>query len=180
MLCVNAVDVVLELPFALQHPPDRDLAFGVFNAEPECREVEIAREVENRFNRSFFLPRSDQVPVGPLALAGAPTIRRVAGDNGDLTIALAPNANYNLRLSDPNGNRGALAVIEDADVTLAGQLRLEKATTVNGTVKGPDSVPGAIVQFLCASCTGIERSRPIAEGITKADGTFSLAVPNPN
>ncbi len=123
----------------------------------------------------------DAVPDGPLALAGAPTIRRVAGPGGNLTIELAPNATYDLRLSDPNGNRGALEVVEDRNTTnLAATNALSKATKVSATVIGNGPIAGAIVQFLCANCTGIERSRPIAEGVTGIDGRFSLAVPDNN
>ncbi len=127
----------------------------------------------------------DAVPTGPLALAGAPTIRRVAGANGNLTINLAPTATYDIRLSDPNGNRGALEVLEDrTTATLPAVNALGKATVAKATVIGNGVIPGAIVQFLCADpdpkCTGLERSRPIAEGVTGIDGKFSLAVPDPN
>lgn len=127
----------------------------------------------------------DAVPTGSLALAGAPTIRRVAGPNGNLTIPLAPNATYTVRLSDPNGNgtRGALAkLLNQTTANLPASLALTKSTKVTGLVVGSTAIPGAIVQFLCSevACTGIDRSRPIAEGVTGIDGSFSLAVPDPN
>ncbi len=127
----------------------------------------------------------DAVPTGSLALAGAPSIRRVAGPNGNLTIPLAPNATYTVRLSDPNGNgtRGALAKLPNqTTVNLPASVALTKSTKVTGLVTGSTAIPGAIVQFLCSevTCTGIDRSRPIAEGVTGIDGTFSLAVPDPN
>jgi len=123
----------------------------------------------------------DAVPTGPLALAGAPTIRKVAGANGSLTIELAPNALYDMRLSDPNGNRGASVIVgNQSTANLPAVSALAKATKVQATVVGSGPIPGAIVQFLCANCTGIERSRPIAEGVTGVDGRFSLAVPDPN
>ncbi len=127
----------------------------------------------------------DAVPTGSLALAGAPSIRRVAGTNGNLTIALAPNATYTVRLSDPNGNgtRGALAKLPNqTTVNLPASVALTKSTKVTGVVIGSTAIPGAVVQFLCSevACAGIDRSRPIAEGVTGVDGTFSLAVPDPN
>ncbi|MBA2538119.1 MAG: hypothetical protein H0V17_00665 [Deltaproteobacteria bacterium] len=124
----------------------------------------------------------DAVPTGVLARAGAPTIRRVAGANGQLTVDLAPNAGYDVRLSDPNGNRAASLVVAATSSNLATTIALEKATRVQGRVVGSTAIPGAIVQFLCAevTCTGLERSRPIAEGVTGIDGTFSLAVPDPD
>ncbi len=127
----------------------------------------------------------DAVPTGSLALAGAPSIRRVAGAGGNLTVALAPNATYTVRLSDPNGNgtRGAAAkILNQTTATLPVTLALTKSTKVTGLVIGSSPIPGTIVQFLCADalCTGIDRSRPIAEGVTGIDGKFSLAVPDPN
>jgi hypothetical protein len=123
----------------------------------------------------------DAVPRSALALAGAPTIRRTAGANGLVSIDLAPNALYDLRLTDPNGNRGALRVIENTtNASVTGSLALTKATQVQGLVIGAAPIPGAIVQFLCVQCTGLERSRPIAEGVTGIDGRFQLAVPDPD
>lgn len=125
----------------------------------------------------------DAVPTGSLALAGAPAIRRVAGTSGNLTISLAPNATYTVRLTDPNGNgtRGALAKLPNqTTANLPAALALTKSTRVTGLVIGSSPIPGAIVQFLCADaqCTGIDRSRPIAEGVTGIDGKFSLALPD--
>jgi hypothetical protein len=123
----------------------------------------------------------DAVPKDALALAGAPTIHRVAGAGGNLTIDLAPNALYDIRLSDPNGNRGARELVEDrTTANLAAVNKLKKATKATATVIGATPIQGAIVQFLCTDCTGIERSRPIAEGITGIDGSFTLAVPDPD
>lgn len=123
----------------------------------------------------------DAVPKGALALAGAPTIRRTAGPGGVVTIDLAPGATYDVRLLDPNGNRGALRVIPDAtSATITGSLALTKPTQVQGLVIGSAPIPGAIIQFLCVQCTGLERSRPIAEGVTGIDGRFQLAVPDPD
>lgn len=125
----------------------------------------------------------DAVPTGALALAGAPAIRRVAGTGGNLTVALAPNASYTVRLTDPNGNgtRGALAKLPNqTTANLPATLALTRSTKVTGLVVGSSPIPGAIVQFLCADaqCIGIDRSRPIAEGVTGIDGTFSLALPD--
>lgn len=125
----------------------------------------------------------DAIPTGALALAGAPAIRRVAGAGGNLTITLAPNATYTVRLTDPNGNgtRGALAKLPNqTTANLPATLALTKSTRVTGLVIGGSPIPGAIVQFLCADaqCTGIDRSRPIAEGVTGIDGKFSLALPD--
>jgi len=124
----------------------------------------------------------DAVPTGALALAGAPTIRKIANATGQVSFGLAPNASYDLRLADPNGNRGALRIISPATSATAIQATtpLLAPTTVTGLVLGNSALPGAVVQLLCTSCTGLDRDRPVAEGLTGADGRFSLAVPDPN
>jgi hypothetical protein len=123
----------------------------------------------------------DVVPKGPLALAGAPTIRATANASGQVTVGLATNATYDLRFADPNGNRAALAVKSDAAIAdVAATSPLSKPTRVHGLVSGSAPISGAIIQFLCAQCAGLERARPIAEGVTGVDGRFSLAVPDPN
>lgn len=152
---------------------------GTINAAPLVAQPTQLRESTN----TTALPGAvlDAVPVGVLALAGAPTIRKTADASGNLTISLAPNANYQVRLSDPNGNRAAQRIVPNVTSSnLAATQPLLKATKVQGVVEGQSAIPGAIVQFLCATCTGLDRSRPIAEGITGIDGRYSLAVPDPN
>jgi hypothetical protein len=123
----------------------------------------------------------DAVPKGALLLAGAPTIRKIADGGGQISIGLAPNASYDLRLADPNGNRGALLIIPATSATvISANTALLQPTIVSGSVLGSGAVAGAVVQLLCTSCTGLDRDRPVAEGVTGADGRFFLAVPDPN
>ena len=124
----------------------------------------------------------DLVPVGALALAGAPPLRVESQTAGALSLLVAAGGHYALRLSDPGG-RGAPLVIADvtaatiaASYTLGARLSLSGSLVLSGN---PQPVAGASVQILCASCTGIERSRPIAEGVSNAAGDFSVAVPDP-
>ena len=62
-----------------------------------------------------------------------------------------------------------------------GALALGKAVTLTQTVKGGGSsgIAGVSVTLLCATCTGIDASRPRGEAVTDATGTFRLAVPDP-
>ncbi|HET7501429.1 MAG TPA: hypothetical protein VFK02_10515, partial [Kofleriaceae bacterium] len=65
--------------------------------------------------------------------------------------------------------------------TIALSYQLPPAIRVLGTVKlgGTQPLGGAAIQFLCDACTGLERERPIAEGVSDMAGRFSLAVPDP-
>jgi hypothetical protein len=122
----------------------------------------------------------DAIPVAALQLANAPTIHVRSGPGGTITASLAVGGQYDVRLSDP-GNRGAQRKL---GVSTAGTLdgsthSLVRRTLAQALVKGFAPIPNASVQLLCGNCTGIERSRPIAEGLTGIDGRFSLAVPEP-
>jgi hypothetical protein len=122
----------------------------------------------------------DAIPLGALQLSGAPTIRVTSDAAGTISTSFAAGGQYELRFSDPAG-RGALLTVPSVTAsTIAPSHTLRKATTVTAVVKGSSSIKNASVQILCSSCTGLERSRPIAEGVTGIDGRFSLAVPDPS
>jgi hypothetical protein len=59
---------------------------------------------------------------------------------------------------------------------------LPKALTITGKVTASattNPLIGASIQILCASCTGVDASRPIAQTATDAYSTYRLAVPDP-
>ncbi|HEU0036064.1 MAG TPA: hypothetical protein VFQ53_35875 [Kofleriaceae bacterium] len=121
----------------------------------------------------------DLVPVGPLQLAGAPAVRVSSGLGGAITASFVTGGKYDLRFSDPD-NRGAMLVVPGVTrSTVLATYKLEPAVTVSALVKGDQIIRGASVQMLCATCTGVDRARPIAEGVTGFDGKFHLAVPDP-
>ena len=165
-LAVSTVDLTSGVPAFIDAPPRILVASTI--AQPGG--TKIAGAV------------MDLVPVGALALAGAPPLRVESQTAGALSLLVAAGGHYALRLSDPGG-RGAPLVIGDvtaatiaASYTLGARLSLSGSLVLSGN---PQPVAGASVQILCASCTGIERSRPIAEGVSNAAGDFSVAVPDP-
>jgi hypothetical protein len=46
-------------------------------------------------------------------------------------------------------------------------------------VNSAAAVIGASVQILCATCTGIEATRPLAETATDTISRYRIAVPDP-
>jgi len=122
----------------------------------------------------------DAVPLGALQLAGAPSVHATSGVGGTISTSFAPGGHYQLRFSDAAG-RGAMLIVPDVtSASIAANHTLHTPVHVGATVKGETSViRGASVQMLCAVCSGIERSRPLAEIATGNDGKFLLAVPDP-
>jgi hypothetical protein len=119
------------------------------------------------------------VPLGALALAGAPE-RRLVAEDGDVVVALASGGTYDVRWYDPSGAGGArvfpgVAAL-DRYYSLPGALQVRGEVTVLGE---PNRVVGASVQILCGDCTGVELTRPIAETASDIQGQYVLYVPDP-
>lgn len=118
--------------------------------------------------------------AGALALAGAPPAVQAAGSDGGFAIQLAAGASYDLRIADPANRSGARVIAgftpsaTPLAETLAPALSFAGTVTANGNPQAD-----AVVQILCATCTGLDASRPVAEGSTDATGRFQLAVPDP-
>lgn len=123
----------------------------------------------------------DLVPRSALARAGAPTVRLIANGAGTVNPRLANRADYDLRFSDPAGRGGQRVVaIDNVTSGLPASHALLPATLVTVKVTdGVNSLAGALVQFRCVGCAGVDRARAIAEGATGIDGTITLAVPRP-
>lgn len=126
----------------------------------------------------------DAAPVGALALAGVTSVTRArSGAGGQLSASLAAGGHYDLRIHDPALGRGAPLLAPDATAqTIAPSYTLQPALTAIGklTAQGsPTPIGGAAVQLLCSACTGLERSRPLAEATSRPDGSFTLVVPDP-
>ncbi|MBS1122339.1 MAG: hypothetical protein H6Q90_4567 [Deltaproteobacteria bacterium] len=122
----------------------------------------------------------DAIPLGALQLAGANAIRATSNASGAITTSLAAGGHYELRFSDPGGNGAQLVVPDVTAPAVAASQTLLGAVQVNATIRNSGGlVSTAAVQLLCSACTGLVRSRPVAEGTSGIDGKFSLAVPDP-
>lgn len=123
----------------------------------------------------------DLVPTRTLALAGAPTLHLTANAIGVVATSLPVGSSYDVRWSDPAARRAPLTALDVT--TLAATYALPPALYLSGslTVTGSSNpVVGASVQILCSTCSGIERSRPIAEAASDAHGDFTIAIPDPS
>jgi hypothetical protein len=126
--------------------------------------------------------RIEAVPVGTLALASLLPVQTTVGAGGAFTLQLASGGHYDMRFYDPGG-RGA--ELELPDLTPAGvpnPVTLGTALAITGelTVLGyANPVIGASVQLLCADCTGIAASQPLAQTATDITGHYRIAVPDP-
>lgn len=120
-------------------------------------------------------------PIGDLAVATMIPAAATTDASGQFTLQVAPGGHYALAASDPTL---ALARADRADVLggAVGAVALGAALPLSGAVQiaaQPSLLPGAALSLLCATCSGVERSRTVAESVTDASGVFYMAVPDP-
>jgi hypothetical protein len=164
-LAVAALDTSDTVPASLDAPAMQPIATAVFDAHG------------TRLSGAVL----DLVPAGALALAAAPPLHLVADGAGAISTALATGGHYDLRFHDPAGRGAPLVVADRTTATIATTFHLPAALEVRGTLLygGTQPLANGAVQFLCSDCTGIERTRPIAEVAADEAGRFVLAVPDP-
>jgi hypothetical protein len=120
----------------------------------------------------------DLVPRGALADAGVPAMRVRSASDGSIATDLVAGASYDLYFTDP-GRRGAQRKLTNVTAVPA-NVRLLQLTDVTITIDdGTNPLPDVLVQLRCPDCTGLDRSRAIAEGLTGPDGRITLAVERP-
>ncbi len=131
-------------------------------------------EVDDFNNQPLAGVTVDAVPVGDLALAGAQPIRATSDVNGAVAFALAAGGKYDFRLHDPQTRVAPSVVANVASASVPASLAMLAATIVSGDVEinGSGPAANAVVQLLCFSCGGVERTRPIVEVTTDASGHY--------
>jgi len=123
----------------------------------------------------------DLVPVGPLALAGAPTLRITAAADGAIAANLPSGGRFELRFQDPVQRAAPLVVADRAITMIASSYRMPATIRLEGALRdgGGLSLRDAAVQLMCEDCSGIERAMPLSEILPDDSGRFTLAVPDP-
>jgi hypothetical protein len=124
----------------------------------------------------------DAVPVGSLALAGAPAVHASSSTDGATTLRIAAGGTYDLHLFDPIGRGASKIETNVASGAVAASYTLAKHLSIKGKLLlGPTGTPVGLasVQLLCVTCTGVAHSRPIGEEAAGIDGTFDIAIPDP-
>lgn len=119
---------------------------------------------------------------GMLALAGVPPIQITSAANGTFALPLAGGGRYNVRFADPQQRVAPLVVNDVAPLGVPTNALMPKALTISGevsVVNNSNAVIGASVQLLCATCSGLDITRPIAETATDTVSRYRLAVPDP-
>ena len=165
-LAVSALDTTTAMPGVLEAPAMQVIATGAAGLD------------------GGKLPGAvlDVVPTGALALAAASPLHLIADANGAFTAALAAGGHYDLRFLDPAGRAGPLVISDRVATTIDRDgYPLPKVLTLSGALllDGTQALPNASIQILCSTCTGVERAKPIAEGMSDETGRFTLAVPDP-
>ncbi|HEY5950419.1 MAG TPA: hypothetical protein VIV40_33240 [Kofleriaceae bacterium] len=126
--------------------------------------------------------RAEAEPIGVLALAGVSPVQVTSSAAGAFSIALAGGGRYNVRFTDPQERAAPLVVNNVAPGGIPTNALLVKALAISGQVSVLNSaspVVGASVQILCATCNGLDVTRPIAETATDSVSRYRIAVPDP-
>jgi hypothetical protein len=124
----------------------------------------------------------EATPINELAAADAQPIVTTSDANGNFSIDLASGGTYDVRFIDPQARAAPLPVLSTPPANVPQIALLPKALTISGkvTVTGTSNpIIGASIQILCASCSGIDASRPIAQTATDAQSNYRIAVPDP-
>lgn len=126
--------------------------------------------------------RAEATPIGALALANLIPVESTTDAAGTYAFHLAAGAHYALHFYDPGGRGAPLDYPDETAGGVPSGVQLASALAISGqvTVIGfPNPVANASVQILCASCTGVAASQPIAATATDATGAYRIAVPDP-
>jgi len=120
------------------------------------------------------------VPTGALAVATTLAPAAVSGADGTFAIAVAPGGHYHLTATDL-ALRYTSVDVPDVVAGAQGALALGPAIALTGevAVSGAGGISGAALTLLCASCSGVDRSRAQAETVSTGGGQFHLVVPDP-
>jgi hypothetical protein len=120
---------------------------------------------------------------GPLAAATLP--RATAAADGSYTLLLATGRSYELLVEPAPGaalGRGVLAVVSPDGTTHVRGDVVPPALIWAGSVTGAGrALAGALVEVFCAppAASCVDSTLAVAQGVTGADGTLTLALPNP-
>jgi hypothetical protein len=124
----------------------------------------------------------EATPIGALAAADAQTVSSTTDAGGGFSISLASGGFYDVRFVDPYARAarlllpGIAAAGVPSTATLPTSLVISGKVSVSGTGQ---PIVGASIQLLCATCTGIDATRPIAQTASDGLSTYKLAVPDP-
>ena len=164
--CVDAIDLSAAVPATIDAPVA----------------VQIDTQLRSAAQTPLQSAMIDFAPAGALALAGAPTIHGVANASGNVSVGVPAGALFEVRVSDPLGRAAQLLYLDVPTAMLSATYDLKPSKRVIGTLQlsgNPQPVGRATIQFLCTLCSGVERSRPMAEGASSSAGEFSVPVFDP-
>jgi hypothetical protein len=182
-----SLSAVVELPTTPPELPDFAVdtidtsacAAQIIDAPAPLVRTGVAKNVTNAVLSGV---RVEATPIGVLALADAQTVSVTTDAAGAFSIALASGGRYDVRFVDPYQRAATLPVPNILPGGVPTTATLPKAIAISGAVSIAgitQPVAGATVQLLCASCTGVAASRPIAETASTNQSQYRLAVPDP-
>lgn len=121
-------------------------------------------------------------PLGVLSPTTAASAHdKVAG--GAFSLPVVGGGSYELTVTSTDPQFAPTRVLVDApgpDQPLdIGSVAIPRAVKLSGRISMDGPAGGVHVMLLCASCTGLDAQRPVAEAVTDPTGAFVLSVPDP-
>jgi hypothetical protein len=138
--------------------------------------------VKNAANAVLSNVRVEATPIGTLAQADAQTVTAMTDAGGAFSISLASGARYDVRFVDPYARAARLEALNIAPASVPTTATLPTSLAISGKVVvlgSAQPVTSASIQLLCATCTGLAASRPVAETASDGLGAYRIAVPDP-
>jgi len=130
--------------------------------------------------------RVTATPTGVLANSPSTAASSMVTDaQGNYSLTLVGNGDYDLRFDSLAANHGQLVVpvmvpapggSGQQDARMAPAVKVSGKVTIPGL---PGGAPGVSVSALCFSCSGADAVRPVADAVSGPDGSFVLAIPDP-
>jgi len=126
--------------------------------------------------------RIEASPLAALSLAGILPVQATSAANGSFNVLVPSGGRFDVRFTDPKARGAPLVTLNVTSAGIPTNAVLPKALTISGDVSLlniTNPVIGASVQVLCATCTGLDATRPIAETATDSQSKYRIAVPDP-
>jgi hypothetical protein len=142
----------------------------------------VTGTVRSASNAALANVRVEATPIDVLALADAQPVTSTTSSTGAFSVPFAAGGRYDVRFIDPYARGARLTLWNTTAAGVPATASLPPAIAITGKVSVSGStqpIPNTSIQLLCAQCSGIEATRPLAETATNPLSEYRLTVSDP-